>query len=129
SYFSQCIKMNLISRSDMGQRRRLLIVFGTRPEALKCFPVARAALDHPGFLTRICVTGQHRQLLDQVIELTRLPVHYDLDIMQPSQTLFDVTARVLTGMAEVIDKARPDIVMVQGDTTTAMAGALAAFYK
>ena len=113
----------------MTQRRRLLIVFGTRPEALKCFPVARAALDHPAFLTRICVTGQHRQLLDQVIELTRLPVHYDLDIMQPGQTLFDVTARVLTGMAEVIDKARPDIVMVQGDTTTAMAGALAAFYK
>lgn len=113
----------------MTQRRRLLIVFGTRPEALKCFPVARAALDHPGFLTHICVTGQHRQLLDQVIELTRLPVHYDLDIMQPGQTLFDVTARVLTGMAEVIDKARPDIVMVQGDTTTAMAGALAAFYK
>lgn len=109
--------------------KRLLIVFGTRPEALKCFPVARAALDSPFFDTRICVTAQHREMVDQVIELTGLPVDYDLDIMQPGQTLFDVTARVLTGMAGVLEDARPDIVMVQGDTTTAMAGALAAFYK
>ena len=121
--------MNIMSHSDLPAKRRLLIVFGTRPEALKCFPVARAALDHSGFLTRICVTGQHRELLDQVIQLTSLPVHYDLNIMQPGQTLFDITARVLTGMAEVLDEFKPDIVMVQGDTTTAMAAALAAFYK
>ena len=110
-------------------KQRLLVVFGTRPEALKCFPVARAAFAHPDFITEICVTAQHRDMLDQVIELTGLPVHYDLNVMQPGQTLFDVTARVLLGMAEVLEKAKPDVVMVQGDTTTAMAAALAAFYK
>lgn len=111
------------------RRQRLLIVFGTRPEALKCFPVARAALDSAGFDTRICVTAQHRDMVDQVIDLTGLPVHYDLDIMTPGQSLFDVTARVLTGMEKVLADATPDIVAVQGDTTTAMTAALAAFYR
>lgn len=108
---------------------RLLIVFGTRPEALKCFPVARQALADDRMETQICLTAQHRDMLDQVIELTELPVHYDLDIMMPGQTLFDTTSRVLTGMAGVLDEARPDFVLVQGDTTTAMTAALAAFYK
>ncbi|ESZ70593.1 UDP-N-acetylglucosamine 2-epimerase [Mesorhizobium sp. L103C119B0] len=121
--------MNAVSHPKLPARRKLLIVFGTRPEALKCFPVARAALAHPGFTTEICVTGQHREMVDQVIELTGLPVHYDLSIMQPGQTLFDVTSRVLLGMAGVLEKAKPDIVIVQGDTTTAMTAALAAFYK
>ncbi|ESY31434.1 UDP-N-acetylglucosamine 2-epimerase (non-hydrolyzing) [Mesorhizobium sp. LNJC391B00] len=121
--------MNAVSHPKLPSRRKLLIVFGTRPEALKCFPVARAALAHPGFTTEICVTGQHREMVDQVIELTGLPVHYDLNIMQPGQTLFDVTSRVLLGMAGVLEKAKPDIVIVQGDTTTAMTAALAAFYK
>ncbi|ESY50148.1 non-hydrolyzing UDP-N-acetylglucosamine 2-epimerase [Mesorhizobium sp. RSR380A] len=121
--------MNAVSHPNLPSRRKLLIVFGTRPEALKCFPVARAALAHPGFTTEICVTGQHREMVDQVIELTGLPVHYDLNIMQPGQTLFDVTSRVLLGMAGVLEKAKPDIVIVQGDTTTAMTAALAAFYK
>ncbi|MER8425415.1 MULTISPECIES: UDP-N-acetylglucosamine 2-epimerase (non-hydrolyzing) [unclassified Mesorhizobium] len=121
--------MNVLSRPKLPSRRKLLIVFGTRPEALKCFPVARAALAHPGFITEICITAQHREMVDQVVELTGLPVHHDLNIMQPGQSLFDVTSRVLLGMAEVLDKAKPDIVMVQGDTTTAMAAALAAFYK
>ncbi|MER9234356.1 UDP-N-acetylglucosamine 2-epimerase (non-hydrolyzing) [Mesorhizobium sp. M0622] len=121
--------MNVLSRPKLPSRQKLLIVFGTRPEALKCFPVARAALAHPGFITEICITAQHREMVDQVVELTGLPVHHDLDIMQPGQSLFDVTSRVLLGMAEVLDKAKPDIVMVQGDTTTAMAAALAAFYK
>lgn len=121
--------MNFNLHPKLSAKKRLLIVFGTRPEALKCFPVARAALSHPGFATEICVTAQHRELLDQVIELTGMPVHYDLDIMQAGQSLFDVTSRVLLGMADVLDKAKPDIVMVQGDTTTAMAAALAAFYK
>ncbi|MES0127402.1 UDP-N-acetylglucosamine 2-epimerase (non-hydrolyzing) [Mesorhizobium sp. M0029] len=121
--------MNAVSHPRLPSRRKLLIVFGTRPEALKCFPVARAALAHPGFTTEICVTGQHREMVDQVIELTGLPVHYDLNIMQPGQTLFDVTSRVLLGMAGVLEKAKPDIVVVQGDTTTAMTAALAAFYK
>ncbi|MDP1731212.1 MAG: UDP-N-acetylglucosamine 2-epimerase (non-hydrolyzing) [Devosia sp.] len=111
------------------RKPRLLIVFGTRPEALKCFPIARAALAEPRLHTEICITAQHREMVDQVIALTGLPVHYDLDVMQPGQSLFDVTARVLTGMAEVLDAARPDVLMVQGDTTTAMTAALAAFYK
>ncbi|HEV2505041.1 MAG TPA: UDP-N-acetylglucosamine 2-epimerase (non-hydrolyzing) [Mesorhizobium sp.] len=121
--------MSTVSHSKSHGKRKLLIVFGTRPEALKCFPVARAALAHPDFITEICVTGQHREMVAQVIELTGLPVHHDLDIMQPGQTLFDVTSRVLLGMADVLDKAKPDIVLVQGDTTTAMTAALAAFYK
>ena len=121
--------MNVNSSSRLVSRKRLLIVFGTRPEALKCFPVARAALAHPGFITETCITAQHREMVDQVIELTGLPVDHDLDIMQPGQTLFDVTSRVLTGMADVLEKSKPDIVLVQGDTTTAMTGALAAFYK
>lgn len=109
--------------------RRLLIVFGTRPEALKCFPIAQAALARTDCVAEICVTAQHREMVDQVIGLTGLPVHYDLDVMRPGQTLFDVTARVLQGMEEVLERARPDAVIVQGDTTTAMAAALAAFYK
>ncbi|MCV3208658.1 UDP-N-acetylglucosamine 2-epimerase (non-hydrolyzing) [Mesorhizobium sp. YC-39] len=121
--------MNVLSHPKLPSRQKLLIVFGTRPEALKCFPVVRAALAHPGFVTETCITAQHREMVDQVIELTGLPVHHDLNIMQPGQTLFDVTSRVLLGMAEVLEKAKPDIVLVQGDTTTAMAAALAAFYK
>ncbi|WP_419694054.1 non-hydrolyzing UDP-N-acetylglucosamine 2-epimerase [Mesorhizobium muleiense] len=121
--------MNILSHPNLPSRQKLLIVFGTRPEALKCFPVVRAALPHPGFITETCITGQHREMVDQVIELTGLPVHHDLNIMQPGQTLFDVTSRVLLGMAEVLEQAKPDIVLVQGDTTTAMTAALAAFYK
>lgn len=121
--------MNFFSPNRRPSKRRLLIVFGTRPEALKCFPVARAALAHPGFITQICVTGQHREMVQQVIDLTHLPVDYNLDVMQPGQTLFDVTSKVLLGMNRVLDEAQPDIVMVQGDTTTAMAAALAAFYR
>jgi len=121
--------MNFHSPSERPRRQRLLIVFGTRPEALKCFPVAQAALASPDFDTEICVTAQHREMVDQVIALTGLPVDYDLNVMSPGQTLFDVTSKVLLGMAEVLDKAKPDIVMVQGDTTTAMTAALAAFYK
>jgi UDP-N-acetylglucosamine 2-epimerase len=121
--------MNFNFHNPLKAKRRLLIVFGTRPEALKCFPVARAAMTHPGFATEICLTAQHRELLDQVMALTGMPVHYDLDIMTPGQTLFDITARILLGMAPVLEQSRPDIVIVQGDTTTAMAAALAAFYK
>lgn len=121
--------MNFSFHNQLQTKKRLLIVFGTRPEALKCFPVAQAALANSGFVTEICTTGQHRELVDQVIALTGLPVHYDLNIMKPGQTLFDVTSRVLMGMADVLEAAKPDIVMVQGDTTTAMAAALAAFYK
>ena len=120
--------MNFIS-PPYRNKKKLLIVFGTRPEALKCFPVARAALARPDLVTEICVTAQHREMVDSVINLTGMPVDYDLNAMQPGQTLFDVTTRVLTGMEAVLEQSKPDIVMVQGDTTTAMAAALAAFYK
>jgi UDP-N-acetylglucosamine 2-epimerase len=120
--------MNFIS-PPYRNKKKLLIVFGTRPEALKCFPVARAALARPDLATEICVTAQHREMVDSVIALTGLPVDYDLNAMQPGQTLFDVTTKVLTGMEAVLEQSKPDIVMVQGDTTTAMAAALAAFYK
>jgi UDP-N-acetylglucosamine 2-epimerase len=120
--------MNFISQ-PYRNKKKLLIVFGTRPEALKCFPVARAALDNPHFVTEICVTAQHREMVDSVISFTGMPVDYDLNTMQPGQTLFDVTAKVLTGMEKVLEQSKPDIVMVQGDTTTAMSAALAAFYK
>lgn len=120
--------MNFISQ-PVREKKKLLIVFGTRPEALKCFPVARAALARPDLVTEICVTAQHREMVDSVINLTGMPVDYDLNAMQPGQTLFDVTNKVLTGMEAVLEQSRPDIVMVQGDTTTAMTAALAAFYK
>ena len=120
--------MNFISH-PYRNKKKLLIVFGTRPEALKCFPVARAALARPDLVTEICVTAQHREMVDSVISLTGMPVDYDLNAMQPGQTLFDVTTKVLTGMDAVLEQSKPDIVMVQGDTTTAMSAALAAFYK
>ncbi|MBE0581451.1 UDP-N-acetylglucosamine 2-epimerase (non-hydrolyzing) [Devosia sp.] len=120
--------MNFIS-PPYRNKKKLLIVFGTRPEALKCFPVARAALARPDLVTEICVTAQHREMVDSVISLTGMPVDYDLNAMQPGQTLFDVTTKVLTGMEAVLEQSKPDIVMVQGDTTTAMSAALAAFYK
>lgn len=120
--------MNFISQ-PYRDKKKLLIVFGTRPEALKCFPVARAALARPDMVTEICVTAQHREMVDSVINLTGLQVDYDLNAMRPGQTLFDVTTKVLAGMEDVLEQSKPDIVMVQGDTTTAMSAALAAFYK
>lgn len=121
--------MNSFLEARSPSRQKLLVVFGTRPEALKCFPIVRAALTRSDCITETCITAQHREMVDQVVELTKLPVHYDLNIMQPGQTLFDVTVRVLQGMAEVLERARPDVMIVQGDTTTAMAAAMAAFYK
>lgn len=121
--------MDFSSDRTVSARRKLLVVFGTRPEALKCFPVARAALDHPGCEAEVCITAQHREMVDGVIAMTGLPVHHDLDVMKPGQTLFDITTRVLDGMAGVLERSKPDAVIVQGDTTTAMAAAMAAFYK
>jgi UDP-N-acetylglucosamine 2-epimerase len=121
--------MNFHSMPERPRRPKLLIVFGTRPEALKCFPVAMAAIESRYLDTEICVTAQHREMVDSVIALTGMPVDYDLDVMSHGQTLFDVTAKVLKGMEAVLERSQPDIVMVQGDTTTAMTAALAAFYK
>jgi UDP-N-acetylglucosamine 2-epimerase (non-hydrolysing) len=108
---------------------KILVVFGTRPEAIKLFPVVRALADTPGLIVRTCVTAQHRGLLDQVLAIAGLVPDLDLDLMEPGQSLDRLTARLLTGIGEVIDAERPDRVIVQGDTATAMAGALAAYYR
>lgn len=110
--------------------KKIMLVFGTRPEAIKMAPLVKAFQNDPErFQTIVCVTGQHRQMLDQVLNLFEITPDYDLNIMKQGQDLFDVTARVLTGMRDVLDAAKPDVVLVHGDTTTSTAAALAAFYK
>ena len=109
--------------------RSILVIFGTRPEAIKLFPVIQALTDTPGLSVRTCVTAQHRGLLDQVLEIAGLTPDIDLDLMEPGQSLDRLTARLLTGLGEVMDAERPDRVLVQGDTATAMVGALAAYYR
>lgn len=107
-----------------------MLVFGTRPEAIKMCPLVREFQKHPSsFETIVCVTGQHREMLDQVLRLFEVVPDYDLDIMRQGQDLYDVTTRVLTGMRTVLTECRPDVVLVHGDTTTSMASALAAFYQ
>ena len=107
-----------------------MLVFGTRPEAIKMAPLVKEFEKHPDkFKTIVCVTGQHRQMLDQVLELFDIKPDYDLNIMKQGQDLYDVTARVLTGMRDVLKEAQPDVVLVHGDTTTSTAAALAAFYQ
>ena len=108
---------------------KILVIFGTRPEAIKLFPVVRALAAAPGLTVRTCVTAQHRGLLDQVLAIAGLSPDIDLDIMEPGQTLDRLTARLLSGIGEVLDRERPDRVIVQGDTATAMCGALAAYYR
>ena len=105
---------------------KILAVFGTRPEAIKMAPVIRALGNN--FDVKICVTAQHRQMLDQVLELFEITPDYDLDIMQPGQDLFDITSNVLLGVKKVLQIEEPDVVLVHGDTTTSMATAMAAFY-
>ena len=108
--------------------KRILLVFGTRPEAIKMCPLVLGLRKHPeDFDTLVCVTGQHREMLRQVLDIFAVKPDYDLDIMQQGQDLYDVTARVLVGMRGVLDDARPD--QVHGDTTTSTAAALAAFYR
>ncbi|MBW8785881.1 MAG: UDP-N-acetylglucosamine 2-epimerase (non-hydrolyzing) [Novosphingobium sp.] len=107
----------------------ILVVFGTRPEAIKLFPVIAALKADPRFRVRVCVSGQHRDMLDQVLGIAGIVPDHDLDLMRPDQSLDALTAGLLTGIGGVIDAERPDRVMVQGDTATAMAGALAAYYR
>ncbi len=110
--------------------KTIMLVFGTRPEAIKMAPLVKEFQKHPeAFNTIVCVTGQHRQMLDQVLQLFEIVPDYDLNIMKQGQDLYDVTARVLTGMRDVLKEAQPDIVLVHGDTTTSTAAALAAFYQ
>ncbi|MBR6926872.1 MAG: UDP-N-acetylglucosamine 2-epimerase (non-hydrolyzing), partial [Bacteroidaceae bacterium] len=114
----------------METKKKVMLVFGTRPEAIKMAPLVKAfeaAADH--FETIVCVTAQHREMLDQVLEIFEIKPQYDLNIMQKNQDLYDVTARVITGMRDVLSEVQPDVVLVHGDTTTSTAAALAAFYK
>ncbi len=110
--------------------KKIMLVFGTRPEAIKMAPVVKEFQKHPDeFETIVCVSGQHRQMLDQVLEIFNISPDYDLDIMTPGQDLYDITSRVLLGMRDVLTRVKPDVVLVHGDTTTSTAAALAAFYQ
>lgn len=109
--------------------KKVMLVFGTRPEAIKMCPLVKEFQKYPeSFQTIVCVTGQHREMLDQVLQLFDVKPDYDLNIMKQGQDLYDVTARVLTGLRDVFKECNPDVVLVHGDTTTSTAGALAAFY-
>jgi UDP-N-acetylglucosamine 2-epimerase (non-hydrolysing) len=110
-------------------KKRILIVFGTRPEAIKMAPLVQEFRKYPEyFLTMVCVTGQHRHMLDQVLRLFEIKPEYDLDIMEEGQDLFDITAKVITGMKKVLDKSKPNLVFVHGDTLTSTTASLAAFF-
>ena len=110
--------------------KKILLVFGTRPEAIKMAPLVKKLQAMPEqFSIVVCVTGQHRQMLDQVLQLFDITPDYDLNIMQPNQDLYDITSRILLGMRDVLKEVQPDIVLVHGDTTTSTASALAAFYQ
>ena len=107
--------------------KKILVVFGTRPEAIKMAPVIielRKTMN-----VKVCVTAQHREMLDQVMDIFEITPDYDLNLMQPGQNLFDVTSNVLIGVKNVLNKAEPDLVIVHGDTSTAMTSSLAAFYS
>ena len=110
--------------------KKVLLVFGTRPEAIKMAPLVKELQRHPDlFQTLVCVTGQHREMLDQVLKIFSLAPDYDLNIMKQGQDLYDITSKVLLGMRDVLQQVRPDVVLVHGDTTTSTAAALAAFYQ
>ncbi len=109
--------------------KKILIVFGTRPEAIKMAPLIKELQKHKSFNAKVCVTAQHRQMLDQVLEFFGIEPDFDLDIMKENQDLYDVTTEVLYGMKKVLNEFKPNIVLVHGDTTTTMAASLAAFYR
>lgn len=109
--------------------QRIMVIFGTRPEAIKLFPVIAALKAADDLEPVVLVTGQHREMLDQVLEIARLVPDHDLALMQPGQSLDEISARLLTGIGGVLDAEKPDMVMVQGDTASAMCGALAAYYR
>jgi UDP-N-acetylglucosamine 2-epimerase (non-hydrolysing) len=110
-------------------KKKILVVFGTRPEAIKMAPVIKQlSLHGKQFTVKVCVTAQHRQMLDEVLKLFNIKPDYDLNIMQDAQDLFHITSTALTKMGKVLDNEKPDMVLVHGDTTTTFAAALAAFY-
>jgi len=109
--------------------KKILIVFGTRPEAIKMAPLVKACQDESSFETKVCVTAQHREMLDQVLDIFDISPEYDLDLMKAGQDLYDVTSGVLLGMKDVLSEFKPDVVLVHGDTATTFAASLAAFYQ
>jgi len=124
------MKMQSSERKEINMKKiKVMLVFGTRPEAIKMAPLALELKKHDEFETLVCVTAQHRQMLDQVMEIFNLKADYDLDIMKERQTLVGITCRVLEGLDEVFRKEKPDMVLVHGDTSTSFVAALAAFYN
>ena len=109
--------------------KKVMLVFGTRPEAIKMCPLINELKTRENLQTVVCVTGQHRQMLDQVLETFQVVPDYDLSIMKEKQTLFDITANILNGIGAVLDEVKPDVVLVHGDTSTTFVTALACFYK
>ena len=114
--------------ADYKERKRILFVFGTRPEAIKLAPVIKALQNDAFFDVKVCLTAQHREMLDQVLDFFKIEAWYDLDLMRKNQDLFDLTARILTALKQPLAEFKPDLVCVHGDTTTTMAASLAAFY-
>jgi len=112
----------------MNRHRKIICIFGTRPEAIKMAPLVTALKDDDAIDCKVAVTAQHREMLDQVLDLFRIEPDYDLDIMQAGQTLFDITNRALAGLREVLQQEKPDLVLVHGDTSTTFVGSLAAYY-
>ena len=108
---------------------KVMSVFGTRPEAIKMAPVVKELEKRPEIKSIVCVTAQHREMLDQVLEVFDITPDYDLNVMQPNQTLSTITSKILIGIEEVIQKEKPDIVLVHGDTSTSMVAGLASFYQ
>ena len=123
------VNTRLVVAKNMAEPKTILIIFGTRPEAIKLFPVIAALKADPRFNVRVCVSAQHRGMLDQVLEIAGIVPDHDLDLMKPDQTLDALTAALLTGLGRVMDLEQPARVIVQGDTATAMCGALAAYYR
>jgi UDP-N-acetylglucosamine 2-epimerase (non-hydrolysing) len=112
-----------------SKMKKALIVFGTRPEAIKMAPVVKAFKENADFETKVCVTAQHREMLDQVLEFFDITPNYDLDLMKPNQNLYNLTGEIINGLKPVLEKFKPDFVFVHGDTTTTMAASIAGFYS
>lgn len=109
--------------------RKILVVFGTRPEAIKMAPIVKLLQGRNDFEVSVCVTGQHREMLDQVLRLFDIQADFDLEVMKPNQTIVDITSAVLHGVSEIIEEVKPDVLLVHGDTTTTFAASLAAYYQ
>ena len=129
--FGGWLRNDIFIQTETGQgrmKKKVMLVFGTRPEAIKMCPLVNELKTRDGIETRVCVTGQHRQMLDQVLETFGVVPDYDLSIMKAGQTLFDITTGILNGIRGVLEQEKPDVVLVHGDTSTTFVTALACFY-